>query len=90
MTTDGPQQTWPKLALGEIEIRCALPTRFFNEGHYRFELNCSLHYRDWLIRPNYNSPTVHLEIRGGLSNSPYWLHARPGLLAPEWIWERTK
>ena len=32
MTTDGPEATWPKLSTGEIEIRCPLPRRLFNEG----------------------------------------------------------
>jgi lipopolysaccharide transport system ATP-binding protein len=61
-----------------------------NEGTYRLELNCSLHHREWIVRPGRNSPTVHLTIQGGLSDSPYWLNARPGLLAPDWQWDRRR
>jgi lipopolysaccharide transport system ATP-binding protein len=90
LTTDGSQDSWPEIDCGPIEFRCRLPNRFLNEGAYRLELNCSLHCRDWFVRPGYNSPAVYFEIRGGLSASPYWLSSRPGLLAPEWKWERTR
>jgi homopolymeric O-antigen transport system ATP-binding protein len=89
-TTDSPEATWPKLEIGEVEVRCPLPQRLLNEGTYRLELNCSLHHREWIARPGYNSPSIHLTIQGGLSDSPYWRRARPGLIAPEWRWERTK
>jgi len=88
LTTDGPEESWPKLSLGIGEFRCALPKRFLNEGTYRLEMIASLHCRDWFVRPGHNSPAVHLEIQGGLSDSPYWTVARPGILAPEWKWER--
>lgn len=88
LTTDAPEDQWPKLERGVVEFRCALPKRFFNEGSYRLEMIASLHCRDWFVRPGYNSPTVHFEIQGGLSDSPYWTFSRPGLLAPEWTWER--
>jgi lipopolysaccharide transport system ATP-binding protein len=90
LTTDGPERSWPQLSSGEVELRCALPRRFLNEGTYRLELNCSLHHREWIARPGHNSPAVHFTIQGGLSDSPYWLKPRPGLLAPEWRWERSK
>ena len=90
MTTDGPEATWPKLSTGEIEVRCPLPRRLFNEGTYRLELFCSLHHREWISRPGYNSPSIYFTIQSGLSDSPYWHTARRGLLAPEWQWQRTK
>jgi lipopolysaccharide transport system ATP-binding protein len=91
MTTDGPEESWPRLSTGEIELQCALPKRFLNEGTYRLELHCSLHCREWIAQPERNSPAIQFTIRGGLSDSPYWLDGpRPGLLAPEWKWERSK
>ena len=90
LTTDGPESEWPQMDRGVVELRCALPPRWLNEGRYRLELFWSLHCRDWIVRPGHNSPTVHFEIRGGLSDSPYWIFARPGILAPEWKWERTR
>jgi len=90
VTTDAPEKSWPQLSIGEVELRCALPVRLFNEGTYRLELNCSLHHREWIARPGDNSPTIHFTIQGGLSNSPYWLNRRAGVLAPEWKWERRR
>jgi lipopolysaccharide transport system ATP-binding protein len=90
LMTDGPEERWPKLSIGELELRCALPKRLLNEGTYRLELNCSLHHREWIARPGHNSPTIYFSIQGGLSDSPYWLGRRPGLLAPDWKWERSK
>ncbi len=86
LATDTSERQWPALRCGMMELRCALPRRLLNEGAYRAELHCSLHCREWLVQPGRNSPAVHFEIRGGLSDSPYWLSARPGLLAPEWRW----
>ena len=90
LTTDSAEATWPKLELGEVEVRCPLPRRFLNDGIYRVEMSCSLHQREWIARPGYTSPCIYFTIRGGLSDSPYWLRARPGLIAPEWQWERTR
>ena len=90
LATDGPEGSWPRLTIGQVELRCALPKRFFNEGTYRLELTCSFHNREWIAQPGHNSPAVHLSIRGGLSDSPYWIGRRAGLLAPEWKWERSK
>jgi lipopolysaccharide transport system ATP-binding protein len=89
LTTDGSEGTWPRLERGVMELRCALPTRFLNEGLYRLEMNCSLHCREWLAEPGSSSPGLHFQIQGGLSDSPYWLEARPGILAPELGWKRT-
>ena len=89
-STDSPEGTWPKLERGDVEVRCALPRRFLNEGTYRVELSCGLHHREWIARPGYNSPSVYFTIHGGFSDSPYWLSSRPGLIAPEWRWERTR
>ncbi|MBI4470331.1 MAG: ABC transporter ATP-binding protein [Acidobacteria bacterium] len=89
LTTDGPEDQWPKLKLGVVECCCALPRRFLNEGSYRLELIASLHCRDWFIRPGHNSPVIHFAIQGGLSDSPYWHFVRPGILAPEWKWQTT-
>ena len=90
LTTDGPEPSWPRLTRGINVLRCPLPRRFLNEGVYRLEMIASLHCRDWFLRPGHNSPAIFFEIQGGLSDSPYWLWARPGLVAPELAWERTK
>ena len=61
-STDGPEASWPKLSNGEIEIRCPLPRRLFNEGSYRLELFCNLHHREWISRPGYNGLQQPLDI----------------------------
>jgi len=90
LTTDTPEQCWPTLSKGEIELRCELPRRLLNEGLYRLELVCSLHFRERLVKPGRNSPMLYFRIQGGLSDSPYWISSRRGLLAPVWKWERTR
>lgn len=89
ISTDRPEQEWPRIDTGEVELRCSLPRRLLNEGIYRLEINAGLHFREFICRPGHNTPAIYFEIRGGLSDSPYWLSARPGLLAPEWQWQRT-
>jgi lipopolysaccharide transport system ATP-binding protein len=89
ISTDGPEQDWPQIDVGEVEIRCPLPRRLLNEGRYRLEINAGLHHREYICRPGYHAPEIFFEIRGGLSDSPYWIGARPGLLAPEWKWIRV-
>jgi lipopolysaccharide transport system ATP-binding protein len=89
LTTDSSEEQWPKLERGLLEFRCTIPRRFLNEGRYRCELVVTLHWREWIVKPGENSPEIQFEIRGGLSDSPYWLEARPGSLAPEWPWRRT-
>ncbi len=32
-------------------------------------------------------PIIYFRVRGGLSDSPFWNHKRPGLLAPVLPWE---
>jgi lipopolysaccharide transport system ATP-binding protein len=86
LTTDVSQQLWPNLQAGEVSLFSELPSRFLNEGSYRLEMIASLHCREWIVRPGYNSPMIRLEIRGGLSDSPYWQAARPGILAPVLAW----
>jgi lipopolysaccharide transport system ATP-binding protein len=59
-----------------------MPEHFLNEGDYRLEMILSLHFQEWLSRPGVNAPSFNITIRGGLSQSPYWMMARPGLMAP--------
>jgi lipopolysaccharide transport system ATP-binding protein len=59
-----------------------LPPNFLNEGEYRIELMVSLHYKEWLVQPEVNAPSINFTIKGGLSKSPYWIMARPGICAP--------
>ncbi len=84
--TDAEENKWPQLKMGKNVLRSKFPTRLLNEGLYRIEFISSLHFIQWLTEPGVNAPAVYLTIQGGLSNSPYWMIKRAGLLAPvnEW------
>lgn len=86
--TDEAPALWPKLEKGVCKIRSQIPKRFLNEGTYRLELIGGIHFAAWLFQPGTQVPTVFLSIRGGLSDSPHWIQARPGLLGPVMRWSR--
>lgn len=80
--TDTAQEKWPALQIGYNKLVCWLPPNFLNEGEYRLELMASLHFKEWILQPGVNSPLIYFKIKGGLSESPYWMMARPGICAP--------
>ena len=82
LQTDTAPEAWPEIRQGQNALICWLPKHLLNEGNYRIELIVSLHFRCWFCQPGVNAPTISLQIRGGLSDSPHWLSARPGLLGP--------
>jgi lipopolysaccharide transport system ATP-binding protein len=80
--TDVEPEKWPTIRIGVNRLVAWIPAHLLNEGDYRVELILSLHYQEWISQPGVNAPAVTFQIRGGLSQSPYWMMARPGLLAP--------
>jgi len=89
-TTDAIKERWPNLKKGTLVLRVPVPSRLLNEGDYRIELNSSLHFQQWLFEPGVNSPSIHLSIKSGLSDSPYWMIKRPGIVAPVLQWEAVE
>lgn len=85
-TTDRGEEHSPQFAPGLVRLRTRIPPRFLNEGDYLIRLMASLHRREWLCPPEVDAPTIHLSIRGGLSDSPFWQERRPGILAPVIAW----
>lgn len=85
--TDVNEEAWPKLQPGFNCIKSQIPQRLLNQGTYRIEFISSLHFRQWLCQPGVNTPTIFLTIQGGLSDSPYWMVKRAGLLAPALKWD---
>jgi lipopolysaccharide transport system ATP-binding protein len=85
--TDENEEAWPKLQAGYNCIRSQIPKRLLNQGNYRLEFISSLHNREWICKPGINTPIIFLTVQGGLSDSPYWMIQRPGLLAPVLKWE---
>lgn len=85
--TDEKESLWIKIPKGNFVIRSMLPRRLLNEGKYRIDLIASLHFREWICNPGVTSPYIYFTIKGGLSDSPYWMIRRPGVLAPVNKWE---
>jgi lipopolysaccharide transport system ATP-binding protein len=84
--TDSSENQWPKMKKGYCQFRCSIPKRLLNEGNYRIEMIGGLHSREWLFEPGKTKCIIHFQIRGGLSDSPYWITKRPGLIAPLMNW----
>lgn len=80
--TDKKKSEWAEIHLGLNQFITWMPIHLLNEEDYRVELNASLHYKEWILQPGVNSPSVQFSIRGGLSESPHWQDKRPGILAP--------
>jgi len=86
--TDHEQSKWPELKLGRNLLTAELPKKFLNEGEYRVSMIASLHCREWYMKPGQDAPNFNFKIQGGLSQSPYWTSARPGLVAPVLDWKQ--
>jgi lipopolysaccharide transport system ATP-binding protein len=82
LNTDQIVNDTPDIKIGNNKLICWLPKHFLNEGIYQIHLLIGLHFVRSLFEPQKNSPYITFEIKGGLSFSPYWHTARPGLLAP--------
>jgi len=85
--TDISEDKWSPLKVGINRLISQIPKNLLNEGSYRIELIGGLHFRKWFFEPRKSAPGVNFEIRGGLSDSPYWMIKRPGILAPIIKWE---
>src|SRR5579883_2758309 len=88
--TDEAPDRWPRLERGVVRLYSTLPARLLNEGRYRLEYICCLHKRMWLAEPGANVASICFEIQGGLSESPFWMQARGGVLAPVISWRRDR
>lgn len=90
LSTDTAEETWLKFDNGLYIIKSKIPKNILNEGIYKVKLIASIHYVKWLVEPNTSLAEIYLNIQGGLSESPYWLHKRPGILAPINKWSLVK
>jgi lipopolysaccharide transport system ATP-binding protein len=82
LSTDQPAERWPELHVGKNRLVAWIPPHLLNEGDYRIEMIVALHFTQWFSQPGVTAPSVSLTIKGGLSESPFWMMARPGLNAP--------
>jgi lipopolysaccharide transport system ATP-binding protein len=88
--TDVTENQWPKLTRGGNRLRSPIPVRLLNQGVYRLDLLVALYHRQWISCPGDGGPAIRLSIQGGLSDSPYWIERRPGVLAPVCQWTNEK
>jgi lipopolysaccharide transport system ATP-binding protein len=88
LSTDEAEAFHPHLDPGVCRLRCAIPARLLNEGGYQLEFIAQLRAGEWIYQQGRNAPSVSFTIQGGLSDSPFWLDRRPGVLAPVLRWER--
>lgn len=88
-TTDTAEGMWPQLSLGRNVLQTVIPPRLLNAGVYRVDFMASIHRQQWLSEPLNTAPTIHFQIAGRLSDSPFWLEARPGAIAPVLPWRRV-
>lgn len=84
--TDSDVDQWPTLDYGTVKIRSKIPERFLNEGNYNVSLVVALHCQKYIIAPGCG-PTISIVIQGGLSDSPYWITKREGIVAPVISWK---
>lgn len=87
---DTAESEWPEAPVGRVLFKSKIPKKILNEGSYRVELLVAVYYREWIVEPGKNAPAINFEIKGGLSDSPYWVIRRPGLLAPVLKWESER
>jgi lipopolysaccharide transport system ATP-binding protein len=85
--TDVSEENWPIMKIGINKWRSKISAHYLNEGCYRLEVIGGLHFREWILEPGKKTPHVEFQISGGLSDSPYWIARRPGILAPVIKWE---
>ena len=87
---DGREEEWPEVHKGGIRFSSPLPQNLLNKGRYRLALVSALYCREWICKPDVNSPQIILSIDGQISDSPYWRIGRPGILVPEISWHTQK
>lgn len=83
---DGPEDRWPKIGKGNVELHSKIPKRYLNEGIYKLELIAGIRKKTWYIGPGSTEISLNFEIQGGLSDSPIWHSKRQGVTAPVIEW----
>ncbi|MEM1326435.1 MAG: ABC transporter ATP-binding protein [Bacteroidota bacterium] len=86
--TDTHPDQWPTLREGNNSLRFQLPSRLLNKGKYKLALAARMHGKEWFIMPSRTDVAIFFEISDLDNESPYYLKARPNLLAPVLHWEQ--
>jgi lipopolysaccharide transport system ATP-binding protein len=85
--TDARDEILGDLKVGNVHLSAPVPPRFLNQGLYRLDLMTSLHMINWFSAPGESPYAVFLRIEGGMSDSVFWVAARPGVVAPVLPWQ---
>ena len=88
--TDSKESDWPELKMGGNLIKSKLPTEILNSGIYKLELIASLYFKEWIIAPGKDNPTIFINFSKIFDKSKYWVQKRPGALAISNKWEIKK
>lgn len=86
--TDRSEKDWPLLSIGENELFTQVPTSILNEGVYYAECIGGIHNKEWFYKPR-SSNLICIDLKGDFVYSPYWSFRRPGIIAPQTIWENS-
>lgn len=86
-TTDGPENSWPKIKPGRITFKGKLPRHMVNTGLYKLKVISSIYGKLWLMDPDSSQVKMTLNVRLGKQDSPFWTDTRGGLFAPLIEWE---
>lgn len=87
-STDTHPDTWPKVEKGSNTLRFKLPDNLLNKGRYKLAVACRLYEKEWIILPSRSDVAVFFDISNLQNDSPYYMKARPNLLAPVIHWEK--
>jgi lipopolysaccharide transport system ATP-binding protein len=90
LNVDSVESDTHKPHLGENTVVSAFPRRLLNEGDYRIEIVSSLHHITWINEIGNNDISFNIKIKGSLSDSPYWMERRAGVIAPVLKWTKVR
>jgi lipopolysaccharide transport system ATP-binding protein len=88
-THDVNEEQMVRWTKGHNVVRTQIPRHFLNEDDYRIELVIFMHGEFYISRQMKDSPSIFLQIEGGLSDSKRWLERRQGIIAPVLNWEKV-
>ncbi|GAK57905.1 ABC transporter, ATP-binding protein [Candidatus Vecturithrix granuli] len=88
-SADKTKQEWPRFREGFQKVYTQIPARFLNGGRYIVELKAIIQGESILKDIEKAKPIISFEIRGGMSDSPFWPEGthRKGILAPIFDWK---
>ncbi|WP_315831423.1 ABC transporter ATP-binding protein [Bradyrhizobium prioriisuperbiae] len=88
--TDANDDMVADMHVGDLTLTTKIPPRFLNQGYYRLDFMAGIHYIGWLAEPGKTDLAVFLQVEGGMSDSAFWRHHRPGIVAPVLPWSVEK